>query len=187
MSFITSLLLAVALAMDSFAVSITIGLQQKRFVPATLLKVPLAFGIFQGLFPLIGWWLSVQIGESLAAVDHYIAFALLAFIGGRMIYEAFHESGETKHTDLSKMRSVLYLATATSIDALAVGVSYGLVGIDLRTAIVIIAIVTILFSLAGIFIGVKMGNIFGSKAEIVGGAMLICLGIKIIVEHTLLD
>lgn len=187
-SIITTLFLAIALAMDCFAVSITIGVRERTFRVSTCLKISIAFGLFQALMPIIGWFCTKFIHSQIETIGHYVAFGLLAFIGTKMIVEAIKEgSDEGKNSkegfDVSKWNILLWLALATSIDALAVGVSYGAMGLDIIIPSIIIGIVSSLFAALGLIIGIILGDIFGNKAEFAGGVVLIILGLKILLEN----
>ncbi|MBQ3216664.1 MAG: manganese efflux pump [Oscillospiraceae bacterium] len=173
---------AVALSMDAFAVSIGKGLSCKEYRLKNSLITGAYFGGFQALMPLVGYLLAGLFAKYITAFDHWIAFFLLALIGGNMIREAFSKEGE-KCNDSFGFRDMLPLAVATSIDALATGVSFAVMGANIGIAVALIGVTTFLFSAAG----VKIGNVFGakyqSKAEFVGGLILILMGIKILVEH----
>lgn len=178
------LLLAVGLSMDAFAVSICKGLAMKKATLKGALTCGIWFGAFQGIMPLIGYFLGAMFSEAIESFDHWVAFGLLVIIGVNMIREALGgEEEENADADLS-VKTMLVLAVATSIDALAVGISLAMVGnVNILSAVMLIAVVTCGLSAAG----VKIGNVFGSryekKAEIVGGMILILLGIKILLEH----
>ena len=193
MDIITLLGIAVALSMDAFSVSICKGLATKTFSLKTALLCGLWFGGFQSLMPLIGYFLGAQFEHFITNIDHWIAFGLLLIIGVNMIREAFGEDETTSQQDdettcqcscaCTGFRTMLGLAIATSIDALAVGVTFAFLEVNIWFSVMIIGITTFLFS----FAGVKIGNIFGSRyskaAEITGGVILILLGVKILVEH----
>lgn len=174
--------LAVGLSMDAFAVSVCKGLAMKKITVRKALIVGLWFGGFQALMPLIGYLLGVRFRQSITAVDHWIAFVLLAFIGINMIREALSKEEEEGNDSLD-VRTMLTLAVATSIDALAVGITFAFLHVQILSAIAFIGITTLVCSM----IGVKIGNVFGtkykSKAELVGGIILILLGTKILLEH----
>lgn len=168
--------------MDAFAVAICKGLSLKKINLANATWVGLWFGVFQALMPLIGYILGTQFSDKIQAVDHWIAFILLGLIGANMLKEAL--SKEEEHTDSCLTpKAMLPLAIATSIDALAVGVTFAFLEVRIVPAVSFIGVTTFILS----SIGVKIGNIFGvkykSKAEIVGGVILIVLGIKILIEH----
>lgn len=188
MDFITLFILAAGLATDAFAVSVCKGMSMKKTGFAQALTAGLWFGGFQALMPIAGYYIGRSFIGLISAWDHWIAFGLLALIGVNMIWEAAKgepEDGAAKpEKNPLAFRTMLVAAIATSIDALAVGVSFAAVStVNIWYAAATIGIVTLAFS----FIGVKAGNLIGkglaSKAEIVGGAVLICIGIKILVEH----
>ena len=191
MSFVEIVLIGIGLSMDAFSVSICKGLTTKRFSWKMALTCGLWFGFFQALMPLIGFFLGAQFEQYITAVDHWIAFGLLFLIGANMIREALWgktENGEleTFHSQLStfhSQREMLVLAIATSIDALAVGVSFACIQVKIWSSVLIIGVTTFLFSV----IGVKIGNVFGSRFErsagILGGIILILIGTKILLEH----
>lgn len=192
MDLITLLLLAVGLSMDAFAVAICKGLAMQRITLGKCLIVGVWFGSFQGVMPFIGYALGVQFATYVNAVAPWIAFVLLAFIGGNMIKES-RSKEEDKESDTLKVKEMFILAVATSIDALAVGITFACVPVTiLKTSgafvntvagCVIIAVTTCILSM----LGVKIGNVFGtrykSKAECAGGVILILLGLKILIEH----
>mgnify|MGYP002589737192 CR=1 FL=1 len=170
--------------MDAFAVSIGKGLTVTRVRPVDVIKTALWFGGFQALFPLLGFFAANTFSKYVTAVDHWIIFALLAFIGGNMIREAFGEEEEnSRETAQFDWRHMLPLAVATSIDALAVGVTFAFLQVKIVPAISFIGATTFILSA----IGIRIGNIFGakykSKAELVGGIVLILMGVKILLEH----
>ena len=192
MDLITLLSISVALSMDAFSVSICKGLATKKFSLKTALLCGLWFGSFQALMPVIGFVLGSQFEHFITNIDHWIAFALLSFIGVNMIREALNENeitdvGQQPIADnqgtSTGFKTMLGLAIATSIDALAVGVTFAFLKVNIWFSVMIIGITTFLFS----FVGVKIGNVFGSRysktAEIIGGVILILLGLKILVEH----
>lgn len=181
MSILDLLITAVALSMDAFAVAISKGLSVSRVKPGHCLVTGAYFGGFQALMPLLGWLLASTFAVYITAFDHWIAFILLALIGANMVRESF---GKEEQLDASfGFRAMLSLAVATSIDALATGVSFAVTGTNIWSAIAMIGATTFVFSA----VGVKIGHIFGakykSKAEFIGGLILILMGIKILVEH----
>lgn len=178
---IALLLLAVALAMDAFAVSLCQGAAVRNAGQA--LKIALAFGIAQGLMPLIGWALGIAFSSWFAAVDHWIAFILLAGIGAKMIHEGRSEKDEETKPALTGM-ALVAAAVATSIDAAAAGVTLPALGVDVMTACAIIGAVTFILCLIGAMGGAKLGSRLGNRAEILGGVVLIGLGAKILAEHS---
>ncbi len=179
------LLLAFALSMDAFAVSIGLGVKNREFNKALALKAALFFGIFQGLMPLFGYLASIGLGSFIESVDHWVAFFLLALIGGKMLYESFEENTEDEINIITN-KVLLLLAIATSIDAMAAGFTLNLMELDPFLSMLIIAAVTFIFSYLGVFIGSKGGSFLEDKAEKLGGVVLIGIGVKILVEHTLL-
>lgn len=183
MSISELLLIAVGLSMDAFAVSICKGLATKKVGVKHMLIVGLWFGGFQALMPLIGYFLGSTFEEYITRFDHWVAFVLLALIGGNMIREAL-SGEEEKANDSLGVREMLTLAVATSIDALAVGVTFALLpGVNIAAAVSFIGVITFVISAAGIKVGNAFGAKFKSKAELAGGVILILIGLKILLEH----
>lgn len=184
MDIISIILIGVGLSMDAFSVSVTEGIMLKKPRLSEVLKIGLFFGGFQFLMPCIGYVLGSAFAKYITAFDHYIAFVLLGFIGGKMIYEAVSEKeddGEIKNP--LSFNTLLILAIATSIDALAVGVTFATVSVPVVFASSLIGILTYAISAGGVYIGSKFGNLLGNKAEILGGLVLIGIGTKILIEH----
>lgn len=180
------LILAVGVSMDAFAVSICKGLSVCKVRPRHASLAAAWFGGFQALMPLIGYFAGVAFADIVSSVDHWIAFVLLGIIGGKMVKESF-EKDECCCTDPDfSFRTMLAMAVATSIDALAVGVSLAFLKANIWSAVLIIGLTTGAFSAAGIYIGNIFGNRYKSKAEFAGGLILILIGTKILCEHTLL-
>ena len=183
MGLVEIILIAVGLAMDAFAVSICKGLSMKKMDWKKAIIVGLYFGLFQGGMPVIGYLLGVGFEESIKFIDHWIAFGLLAFIGGNMIKEALSKKEDDEVDDKVDFKTMVVLAIATSIDALAVGVTFAFLNVNIILAVSLIALITFIISC----IGVKLGNVFGDKyekkAELAGGIVLILIGIKILLEH----
>jgi len=177
------LLLAVALAMDSVAVSIAIGSKYKELLFSKILLVAAVFGFFQGAMPLAGYFIGITFAEYVQAFDHWIAFVLLVGLGAKMLYEAYKNEFDEEVTDLST-KTLVTLAVATSIDAMAIGVTFAFLQTDIFFASGIIALVTFILCLAAVYIGKKLGSLLESKAEMLGGIILIGLGFKILLEHT---
>lgn len=175
------ILIAVGLAMDAFAVSVCKGLSMSKMEWKKAVIIGLYFGGFQALMPLIGYILGVGFEDKIKSIDHWIAFILLVFIGINMIKEAFETKEESN--DKIDFKTMIILAIATSIDALAVGVTFAFLNVNIMLAISLIGIITFIISM----IGVKIGNVFGdkyeTKAELAGGFILIFLGVKILLEH----
>ncbi|WP_338157047.1 manganese efflux pump MntP [Inconstantimicrobium porci] len=185
-NFITILLTAVGLSMDAFAVSLTIGLDvDKDKQKKAALMSGVYFGGFQALMPVIGYLLGVKFTKYIESVDHWIAFVLLAVIGVNMIREALSGDNDKEEmpADYLNHKKFVMLAIATSIDALAVGVSFAFLSVNIISSAVTIGITTFLFSVAAVVIGKKIGDIIKNKAEILGGVILIIIGIKILLEH----
>ncbi len=182
MNFIDLFLIAVALSMDAFAVAICKGLSVKKVGARHILTVGVYFGGFQALMPLIGFLLGFKFEHFIVSVDHWIAFVLLALIGGNMIKEALSKE-EDEVCDSFSFGTMLPLALATSIDALAVGISFAFLGVDIVTAAILIGITTFVLSGVGIVVGNVFGAKYKAKAELAGGAVLILIGIKILLEH----
>lgn len=183
-------LIAVALAMDCFTVSVVSGVITRQNKWGNVLRMAFLFGFFQALMPLIGWLAIHYFQSSVEAFDHWIAFGLLAFIGIKMIKDAFSPEEEA-HMDPTLLRTQLLLALATSIDALAVGISLSCTGYEswsqLTVPLVVIGLVSFVFSIAGHLLGVRFGEVVARrwKPELVGGIILIGIGIKILLEHLL--
>lgn len=183
MSFVEILLIGIGLSMDAFSVSICKGLTTKHFSWKMALVCGLWFGFFQALMPVIGYFLGEQFEQYITAVDHWIAFGLLFLIGANMIREAVWGHDDQENNGALDFKTMLLLAIATSIDALAVGVSFACIQVKIWSAVLIIGLTTFLFSI----LGVKVGNAFGSKFEksagVIGGIILILIGLKILLEH----
>lgn len=182
MSLLEIVLIALGLSMDAFAVSITLGLSVKKPRIREIIIPGIFFGLFQALMPAIGYFAGIFFADKIQNFDHWIAFALLGIIGGKMIKESLSTREETNENYFTLIR-LFVLAIATSIDALAIGITFVFFKVNIFMAVVITGIITFFISMTG----VKMGNIFGSKfkskAEFAGGAILVILGIKIVVEH----
>lgn len=184
MNFWELALIAVGLSMDAFAVSICKGLKMQKLNGRQATVISLFFGGFQALMPLIGWLLGRQFEAYITNLDHWVAFVLLAFIGGKMALESFKKDDEELcETAKFDMKELLILAVATSIDALAVGITFAFLKVDILTSICLIGVTTFVLSFAGVVIGHKFGAKFKSKAELAGGIILILIGLKILLEH----
>jgi putative Mn2+ efflux pump MntP len=183
MALITIIVIAVGLAMDAFAVSIVGGAAYKHLKIRHALRIAVFFGGFQAFMPLVGALAGLTVKGYIAGYDHWIAFALLAAVGGRMIYESFKLTPAGENFDLSNIFVLLVLSLATSIDALMVGVTLPLLKIPIATAAAIIGAVTFVLSALGVSIGKKTGHFFESKIEAIGGLALIGLGVKIVLDH----
>ena len=190
MGFVELFLLGVGLSMDAFAVAVCKGLGMHRVNYRRAVIIALFFGAFQGLMPLIGWLLGTQFEGFVTPVDHWIAFVLLGGIGGKMLWDAFHEEkddgegcGCDKANDRLDLRELTLLAVATSIDALAVGITFAFLQVDIVPAVLTIGITTFVLSLAGVIVGNQFGSRFERPATIAGGVVLVLLGVKILLEH----
>ena len=182
MGFFSILLIAIGLSMDAFAVAICQGLKMRKIDYGKTLIIGLFFGGFQALMPLIGWFLGSKFQRHIISYDHWIAFLLLAIIGGKMIYDSFHPDDEDNHS--FAISELFVLAIATSIDALAVGIAFALLNeINIFFSITVIGICTFILSVFGVIIGNKFGVVYMNKAEFTGGLILIFLGLKILLEH----
>lgn len=180
-------LLGVGLSMDAFAVSVCKGLGMRKLNKKQALIIGLYFGGFQALMPFVGWLLGSQFQKYITSIDHWIAFILLGFIGGKMMIEAVREWNEEEVVDVMDApidhKNMLVLAVATSIDALAVGITFAFLGTPIVEAITIIGITTMVISIAGVVAGNFFGSRYKSKAEFIGGLILVLLGLKILLEH----
>ena len=185
--FIELFLLGIGLSMDAFAVSVCKGLGMRRLNKKQTLIIGLYFGGFQALMPLIGWLLGSQFQKYITSIDHWIAFILLGFIGGKMMIEAIREWNEEETVDVMDApldhKNMLVLAVATSIDALAVGITFAFLDTPIIEAITIIGITTMVISIIGVVVGNFFGSRYKSKAEFIGGLILVLLGLKILLEH----
>lgn len=185
MTLVEILFIAVGVAMDAFAVSICKGLSVRKVKTIHFLKVGLWFGGFQALMPVVGYYTGTFFSETVCSVDHWIAFVLLGIIGVNMIREALSGDDEEADPDFS-FRTMLAMAVATSVDALAIGVSFAFLRVSIWVAVAFIGIITAMFSMSGL----KIGNVFGARyksyAELAGGVILVVMGVKILIEHTLM-
>lgn len=183
-------LMGVALAMDCFSVSLASGAILRKFLWRTILTMAFFFGFFQGLMPCIGWVLTSNFQQELEAYDHWIAFALLLYLGVSMIRESFSDE-EEKTFNPQKIKVILTLSVATSIDALAVGISFSCLGYDTMTDLMfplaVIGVASFLFSIIGATLGIRLGNAVSRKLrpELLGGIILLAIGIRILTEHLL--
>lgn len=186
MGFVELFLIGVGLSMDAFAVAICKGLNMRgkiNFKHAAI--IALFFGGFQAIMPLIGYFLGIGFEKYITRIDHWIAFILLCFIGGKMIVEAIKEWNEVdkQEEDRLDIKELFVLAVATSIDALAVGITFAFLNVNIWSAISIIGATTFMLSIIGVVIGNKFGSKYKSKAELVGGIILVLIGAKILLEH----
>ncbi len=202
MGILSIILVGIGLSMDAFAVSVSNGMAIKELRLGKALRIGLFFGGFQALMPVLGWAAGFQFKAYIVSIDHWLAFGLLAFIGIKMIREAMdnkeacscssddelavsrHEAGQAKVLDnVLSFKCLVILAVATSIDALAVGVSFAFLKVSILQASLLIGFITLIICTAGVYIGRKCGDLLKKKAEIGGGAILILMGLKILVEH----
>ncbi len=185
MSLTTVILLALALAMDAFAVSLSTGMTMCRMQLRHAFRMAAFFGGFQAIMPIAGWALGRIAASYIRAIDHWVAFVLLGLVGGKMIYEALKPDKEDEQTtkDPHNVYVLLTLSVATSIDAAAVGVTLSFLDVAIVQPAIIIGIITFGLSLVGTWFGCRMGNFFGKKIEILGGLVLIGIGVKILIEH----
>ena len=177
--------IAIGLAMDAFAVAIAVGCQVPKLTYRHYFRLSFHFGLFQALMPIAGWYLGSKVEQSIAHVDHWIAFALLMMIGAKMIAESRSHKTDMEMTlkDPTRKWSLMMLSIATSIDAFAVGLSIALLRVEILTPSVIIGIVALAFTIAGMVCGKRLGAILGKKAELVGGIVLVAIGFKILIGH----
>lgn len=184
MGFLSILLIALGLAADCFTVAISGSIAMRTFSFLQVFRTSLAFGIFQGLMPVLGWLAGRSVVELIEGYDHWVAFVLLALVGSRMVWESLHSrDGRRQNTDISKGWLLLTLSVATSIDALAVGLSFAFMEISIAVASLTIAVVAFVATTIGFLLGRKAGNLMGRRAEAIGGMILIAIGVKILVEH----
>jgi len=181
---VTIVVIAVGLAMDAFAVSIVSGAAYRQLHVKHALRIALFFGGFQAIMPLIGSLAGLTLKGHIAEYDHWIAFGLLTGVGGKMIYESFKIKEAEKKFDPTSLVTLVALAVATSIDALAVGITLSLITKSIILAVAIIGAVTFVLSYIGVAIGKRFGHFFESKIEILGGAILIAIAVKILLQHT---
>lgn len=182
MGFLELFLIGVGLSMDAFAVAICRGLKMTKLNYRQMSVIALFFGGFQALMPFIGWLLGSQFEQYIVKFDHWIAFVLLGFIGGKMIVEAFGKDDEDCCDELN-IKELFVLAIATSIDALAVGITFAFLKVQIGVAVSIIGVTTFILSAVGVAVGHHFGARYKQKAELAGGIILILIGLKILLEH----
>jgi putative Mn2+ efflux pump MntP len=187
MSFLSVIFLAIGLAMDAFAVSITGGIVSDRVNFFYAFKIALFFAIFQMGMPWLGWLLGRGVSQYIASYDHWIAFILLFIIGSRMIYESFQDGEKCKPIDFNKISVLIFLAIATSIDAFIAGVSLSLLEININLVIIVIGLITFFLALIGVRIGKVLGCLVEKYAELTGGVILVIIGIQVLVQHIYLS
>ena len=182
---VTLFSIALGVSMDAFAVAITSGIIINKVKLKNALKIGFFFGFFQAMMPLIGWGAGIGFHRYIEKFDHWVAFALLAIIGGKMIYESLKEDEDEgeKNKNPLQLKVLLFLAIATSIDALAVGISFAFLEVPIASSALTIGIITFILSFLGVLIGKNSGQLLRGKAEIVGGVVLTFIGIKILFDH----
>ncbi|MFH1873576.1 MAG: manganese efflux pump MntP family protein [Pseudomonadota bacterium] len=183
MNLITIIIIAIGLAMDAFAVSITCSCLDQHLKTSRALMLAAFFGGFQALMPILGWLGGSFLLVYISGFDHWLAFILLTIVGGKMIFESFKLDKDKKAIDLTNIYLVVILSIATSIDALVVGFSLSMLKVVIILPAIIIGIITFGFSLFGVFLGQHFGHLFESKIEFIGGLILIAIGLKILLEH----
>jgi putative Mn2+ efflux pump MntP len=178
------IVLACALAMDAFAVAIISGITLDPLTGRQVFRLAFHFGLFQALMPVIGWAAGNAVYNYITAVDHWVAFSLLAFVGGRMVWGALHEDGKSKALkDPTSGWELVLLSVATSIDALAVGLSLAMIGSTIVIPAIIIGLVAAAFTVAGMLLGRRIGSLWGRRVEALGGVILVAIGFRIVIEH----
>lgn len=182
MEIIELLLLSVGLGMDAFAVSVCKGISMKKMDWKKAIIIGLYFGGFQALMPVIGYFLGSAFESLITNIDHWIAFILLGIIGGKMIKDSFADESDNCNDDVS-FKTMFVLAVATSIDALAIGITFAFLNVNLILAVALIGVITFILAVIGTKIGNRFGDKYQNKAELVGGIILVLLGIKILLEH----
>jgi len=182
---LTVLFIALALSADCFAVALTGSISMRSVSFAQTLRTAIVFGVFQGAMPALGWLAGRTIVDLIGGYDHWVAFALLALVGGRMVWESFRSRGKEEGMDITRGALLLTLAVATSIDALAVGLSFAFVEVSIALACSVIGIVAFCITVAGFKLGAKVGTVFGKRAELIGGVILIGIGLRILLTHIL--
>jgi putative Mn2+ efflux pump MntP len=184
--FTTILFTAIGLSADCFAVALSISISRRTLSFRQFFRFPLSFGLFQAIMLVIGWLAGRTIVELISSYDHWLAFGLLLIIGGRMIWESFHEKDETRAgRDIGKWFTLLTLSVATSIDSLAAGLSYAFLDVAIVLAAITTGLTTFVITLVGYFIGKRVGALVGKRAEMVGGIILVLIGVRILLEHIL--
>lgn len=188
MDILTLFGIAVALAMDAFAVALATGLTLPQLTGRHLFRFGFHFGLFQALMPVLGWLAGVTVREQIEAFDHWLAFGLLTLVGAKMLWEAWHGDEESpREGDPTRGLSLVVLSIATSIDALAVGLSLAVLGVTIWTPALVIGLIAAILTVCGMLLGRRLGRAWGTGVEIFGGLVLIAIGVKILIEHTLLQ
>ncbi len=175
--------LSVSLGMDAFSVAVAAGVILPRITGRHLFRLAWHFGLFQGLMPIVGWLVGRTAATYFARLDHWIAFAFLAFIGGRMVKESFSERDDTLAGDPTRGLTLVVLSVATSIDALAVGLSLAFMSISIVGPSVVIGVTAALMTVVGMLAGKQLGSLLGRRMEAVGGSILIAIGLRVLIQH----
>jgi manganese efflux pump family protein len=185
MSFVEILLIAVGLAMDAFAVSLGVGAAGQATRPRPIFRLSFHFGLFQALMPVLGWLAGTRVANLISGVDHWLALALLSFVGIRMIKSGFDPNGDCAPADASRGGTLIILCVATSIDAFAVGLSMAMLHVQILYPSAVIGVVTVMLSLLALLVGGRLGKAFGKRMEIVGGLILVGIGLRVVLTHLL--
>jgi manganese efflux pump family protein len=186
LDFLSLLFIAIGLSADCFAVSLSGSISMKSLSRFQILRASFSFGLFQAIMPLLGWLAGRTIVNLISNFDHWVAFALLGFIGGKMLWGAFHsEEEKKKKNDFTKRLLLLTLSIATSIDALAVGLSFAFLDVNIGIASLVIGVTAFLVSIIGLLLGKRVGKLVGKRAETIGGLILIAIGLRILLTHLL--
>lgn len=189
MSFLSVFIIGIGLSMDAFAVSLAKGFCLKKDILKYAFRISFLFGVFQAIMPLIGWFAGTYFENYIKSVDHWIAFILLGFLGGKMIIESIKEFSSSDANELAcdrdtlSLKNLIVLAVATSIDALAVGISFGFLSVKILPSILIIGLTTFVLCFIAVVIGKKLGESLQKYSELIGGVILLIIGIKILLEH----
>jgi putative Mn2+ efflux pump MntP len=183
MSLVEILFIAVGLSLDAFAVAVSIGASGAAPTRRDAVRLSFHFGLFQFLMPVLGWYLGVRVAPYIEAYDHWIAFGLLGFVGGHMVLASLFPERTNTVQNPTRGRTLVVLSFATSIDALAIGLSLALLNVDVLYPSMVIGMVTFLFSMSGMIFGSKLNKQFGQRMVLVGGVVLICIGLRVLFEH----
>lgn len=183
MHWISLLGISLGLAMDAFAVSIAVGLMLKKITPRQIFRLAFHFGLFQFLMPIVGWLAGEQVAVYIRDYDHWVAFALLSYVGGKMLWEAGHDKSASPNRDPTRGLTLIGLSVATSIDALAVGLSMAFVGVTVWIPSVVIGLVAAAMTAIGLMLSNRIGSRWGRCAEAAGGVVLILIGLRVLVSH----
>ncbi|MBQ8293166.1 MAG: manganese efflux pump [Bacilli bacterium] len=183
MGLIEIIMLGVGLAMDATAVSMSDGMNNRKIAFPKALMIGLTFGVFQGLMPLLGYLFGTLFSDLIMAIDHWIALILLGYLGGKMLYDGLKkDDAEEDKTELT-FKGLMVQGIATSIDALAIGISLATLNVEIVPSVLSIGIITAILSVIGVYVGKKFGDLLNNKAAILGGLILIAIGLKIFIEH----